>query len=176
MRDRGRWLQRYDHWHDRLLEKSEPLNRRSAFSFPRRNHLQTEPIGYLSLAGHAVCQSLVFILTYSLIVFIGVVAFATHLAAHSVATQFPRASYRVQEKLVWLFLTYLVRKAHSHIIGFIWEQIIVGLILFSFAVLLDLGKLRAWNRRANRLRLNPVVFNPQPHASHGVWPPPPVGR
>ncbi|MBV9850715.1 MAG: hypothetical protein JO250_13665 [Armatimonadetes bacterium] len=58
-------------------------------------------------------------------------------------------------------------------IGFILEHLLVFCVLAAFTFLLCLGRFRAWNRRAERLRREPQPPPTAPVASPEVWPPPP---
>lgn len=167
-----RWLQRYDRWHDNLLEKAAPRGRKRAWSFPSRNHSLTENITYLSLMRHALAKSLLFVLTYSLIAVIG----GFLVTFYFVATRFPHHSFRVQGKIVVSIVKLITKHMPQSIIGFVWEQFVVALLLFAFAFLLNEGTLRAWNRRAERLRMNPDIIASESVLTSDVWPPPPTGR
>jgi hypothetical protein len=173
------WLQRYDRWQDDLLEKatSAKANRRGhrlafPFPFPSRNYPQSEPITCGSLMRHALIFSLLFVFVYNFIIVVGIVLTIFYL----IVTHYPHASYHGQAKGALILLKLLVKHSHQQIISSIWGQIGVALILTAFAILLNDGTLRAWNRRANCLRMNPDITVSQSDLTSEVWPPPPTSR
>jgi hypothetical protein len=166
------WLQRYDRWQDNLLEKATRRGRKFAFSFPSRNHPQTQPLTYGYLIRFALFSSLLFVFIYSFILAFGVVLSTFYF----MITHYPHASHHGQAKGALIVLKLLVKHFHKQIISSIWGQIGVALILTAFAILLNDGTLRAWNRRANRLRMNADVIASQSALTSEVWPPPSTSR